>query len=89
MADAGVAISWGAPVRGREQQGLGVFAEVNAYYEKAKSNGEIEDFEVLLFEAGGPINGSFYLFGTCYPDFLLLKSCSSDYLLVFTGQGVP
>ena len=32
MADAGLFIGWGAPVRGREAKGLEVFTEALAYY---------------------------------------------------------
>ncbi len=54
MADAGLFIGWGAPVRGREVRGLDVFAEALALEAKLQEEGAIESFEVVLL---GPHGG--------------------------------
>jgi hypothetical protein len=58
MADAGLFVGWGAPVRGREAKGLEVFNEALEYYGKKQESGAIESFEVALLEPhGGDLNG--------------------------------
>jgi hypothetical protein len=58
MAEAGLFIGWGAPIRGREAKGLDVFAEALAYYGKAEQEGRIESQEpVLLNPHGGDLSG--------------------------------
>lgn len=65
MADAGLFVGWGAPVRGREAKGLDVFAEAIAFYGECKDAGEIEGFEtVLLGPHGGGLSGFFLIGGT-------------------------
>jgi hypothetical protein len=54
MADAGLFIGWGAPVRGREIKGLDVFNEALALEAKLQEEGAIESFEVVLL---GPHGG--------------------------------
>jgi hypothetical protein len=54
MADAGLFIGWGAPVRGREVRGLDVFNEALALEAKMQEEGAIESFEVVLL---GPHGG--------------------------------
>jgi hypothetical protein len=54
MADAGLFIGWGAPVRGREVKGLDVFNEALALEAKLQEEGAIESFEVVLL---GPHGG--------------------------------
>lgn len=58
MADAGLFIGWGAPVRGRETKGLDVFNEALAYQGKLQEEGRSEGFEVaLLGPHGGGLTG--------------------------------
>jgi hypothetical protein len=61
MADMGLFIGWGAPVRGREQKGLDVFNEAVAYYGGLQDQGRIESFEVALLEPHGGDLGGFML----------------------------
>ena len=58
MADAGLFIGWGAPVRGREAKGLEVFNETLAYYGRLQQDCVIEGFETVLLEPhGGDLQG--------------------------------
>lgn len=64
MADAGLFIGWGAPVRGREAKGLDVFNEAIAYYGRLQQEGEIEGFDTVILEPhGGDLQGFFLLRG--------------------------
>lgn len=53
MADAGLFIGWGAPVRGREERGLDVFQEALALEASLQEEGAIESFEVVLLAPHG------------------------------------
>jgi len=65
MADAGLFVGWGAPVRGREATGLDVFNEAIAYFGGLQQGGTIENFDTVLLEAhGGDLNGFFLLRGS-------------------------
>jgi hypothetical protein len=65
VADAGLFVGWGAPVRGREAKGLEVFAEAIAFYGSCQDAGEVERFEtVLLGPHGGGLAGFFLIAGT-------------------------
>lgn len=65
MADAGLFVGWGAPVRGREAKSLEVFGEALAYYQSCQEGGEIESFEVVLLSPhGGGLGGFFLLRGS-------------------------
>jgi hypothetical protein len=58
MADAGLFIGWGAPVRGREAKGLEVFSEALGSYGRMQQEGVIEGFETALLEPhGGDLQG--------------------------------
>ena len=64
MADTGLFIGFGAPVRGRERQAIQVFNETFEYYARLQQEGEIESFEPVLFEPhGGELGGFFLLRG--------------------------
>ena len=64
MADSGLFIGFGAPVRGRERQATKVFNEAFEYYSRLQQEGEIESFEpVLLQPHGGELGGFFLLRG--------------------------
>jgi hypothetical protein len=58
MAEAGLFIGFGLPVRGRERQALKVFGEALKYYARLQEQGEIESFETVFLEShGGDLNG--------------------------------
>jgi hypothetical protein len=64
MADYGLFIGYGAPVRGRERQAIKVFNEAFEYYSRLQQEGEIESFEPVLLEPhGGELTGFFLLRG--------------------------
>jgi hypothetical protein len=64
MADSGIFIGFGPPVRGRERQAIKVFNEGFEYYSRLQQEGEIESFEpVLLDPHGGELGGFFLLRG--------------------------
>lgn len=64
MADSGLFIGFGVPVRGREQQAIKVFGEVSEYYSRLQQQGEIDSFEPVLLEPhGGELDGFFLLRG--------------------------
>ncbi|HWH92874.1 MAG TPA: hypothetical protein VNT03_03350 [Baekduia sp.] len=64
MADRVLVISWGQPVRGREQHGLEVFAEATAYYGQLQRDRRIESFDIMLLEPNGLMDGCMVLRGT-------------------------
>lgn len=65
MAEAGLFIGWGAPVRGREAKSLDVFNQSIEYWGGLQQAGRIESFEVvLLYPHGGDLAGFALLRGT-------------------------
>jgi hypothetical protein len=64
MADFGLFIGFGPPVRGRERQAIKVFNEAAEYYASLQQQGELESFEPVFLEAhGGELAGFFLLRG--------------------------
>lgn len=64
MADSGLFVGFGLPVRGRERQAIKVFNETFEYYSRLRQEGEIESFEPVLLEPhGGELGGFFLLRG--------------------------
>src|SRR5215470_7184494 len=61
MADFGLFIGFGAPVRGRERQAIEGFNEVLEYNSRLQQEGEIESFETVLLEPHGGELGGFIL----------------------------
>jgi hypothetical protein len=58
MADAGLFIGYGPPIRGRERQAIAVFNEAVEYWTRLQQQGEIESFELVFLEPhGGDLNG--------------------------------
>ncbi len=58
MAEAGLFIGYGLPVRGRERQSVKVFGEALEYFARLQQQGEIDSFETVFLEAhGGDLNG--------------------------------
>jgi hypothetical protein len=68
MAEAGLFVGWGPPVRGREAKGLEVFNEALSWYGEQQQSGAIESFEVVLI---GPHGGDLY-------GFLLVKGSTDQ-----------
>ena len=65
MAEAGLFIGWGAPVRNREAKSLQVFNESVEYWNRLQQEGRIESVEVvLLFPHGGDLGGFALLRGS-------------------------
>ena len=61
MADEGLFLGWGPPVRGRERKSLDVFNETVQWYGELQQAGRIESFEVVLLEPHGGDLGGFVL----------------------------
>jgi hypothetical protein len=57
MADRVLFISWGAPVRGREERSLEVFNEAVGLYGRMQQGGRIEAFDVVLLNPNGDVGG--------------------------------
>src|SRR5688500_6493740 len=56
MADRMVFISWGSPVRGREQRALEVFNEAIGMLGSMPRDRRIESFDVVLMRPNGDLN---------------------------------
>ncbi len=64
MADAGLFVGFGNPVRGREAQAIELFNETLAWYAQLQEEGEIESFEPVFLEPhGGDLNGFIFIRG--------------------------
>jgi hypothetical protein len=64
MADSGLFIGFGLPVRGREQRATQVLNEAFEYYARLQQEGGIESFDGALLEPhGGELGGFFLLRG--------------------------
>jgi hypothetical protein len=58
MAEAGLFVGWGPPIRGREAKGLEVLNEAISWWGSQQENGKIESFEVVILAPhGGDLNG--------------------------------
>ncbi len=57
MGDFGVIIGWDKVAVGREKQAMTVWTDALTFYDKAKANGEIDDFEVIGFQGGSASMG--------------------------------
>ena len=64
MADRVLFISWGTPVRGREERGLEVFNEAIGICGRMQQEGRIENFDVVLLKPNGDINGYIQIHGS-------------------------
>ena len=64
MADRVMFISWGPPVRGREQRSLEVFNEAMGLFGSMQQDGRIEGFDVVVMRPNGHLNGYVQLRGT-------------------------
>ena len=65
MADAGLFVGWGTPVRGREARSLDVFEEAVGYWTRLQQEGVVESFDIVLLDLhGGDLSGFFLLKGS-------------------------
>ena len=64
MADRMMFISWGPPVRGREQRSLEVFNEAMGLFGSMQQSGRIESFDVVLMRPNGHFNGYVQVHGS-------------------------
>lgn len=64
MADEGLFIGFGYPVRGREEKAAQVFNEAVELWSRWKAEGRIEDWQAVFLEPhGGDLGGFFLLRG--------------------------
>jgi hypothetical protein len=61
MADAGLFVGFGAPVRGRESQAVELFNETLGWDQRLQEEGEIDSFEPAFLEPHGGDLGGFIL----------------------------
>lgn len=64
MADRLLVISWGPPVRGREERALEVFNESIGLCGRMQQDGRIESFDVVLLNPSGDTQGYIELHGS-------------------------
>jgi hypothetical protein len=64
MADRVLVISWGEPVRGREERALEVFNEAIGLSGRMQQDGRIESFDVVLLNPNGEMAGYMELHGS-------------------------
>lgn len=64
MADRVLVISWGEPVRGREERALEVFNEAVGMAGRFQQDGKIESFDVVLLEPNGEMAGYLEIHGS-------------------------
>jgi hypothetical protein len=87
MAEAGLFVGWGAPVRGRETAGLGVFQEAIGYWGEQQGSGGIESFDVVILEPhGGDLAGFFLVRGS--EEQIATVRASDDYARLITRAGM-
>lgn len=64
MADFGLMVGFGTPVRGREQKAAEVFNEAVGLWARLQESGQIESWDAVLLEPhGGDLGGFFLLWG--------------------------
>lgn len=64
MADRVLVISWGEPVRGREERALEVFNEAVGMAGRFQQDGRIESFDVVLLDPNSELAGYMQLHGS-------------------------
>jgi hypothetical protein len=87
VADAGLFIGWGAPVRGREAKGLEVFNESLAYYGRLQQEGVIEGFETVILEPHGGDLAGFVLIRGSEDDLAHLRT-DDEFVRLSTRAGL-
>jgi len=64
MADRLLVISWGEPVRGREERGLEVFNDALGMLGRFQQDGKVESFDVVLLDPNGELAGYIEIHGS-------------------------
>ena len=64
MADRALVISWGEPVRGREERAIEVFNEAVGLAGRMQQDGRIESFDVVLLNPNGNLAGYMEIHGS-------------------------
>ena len=64
MADRVLYVGWGESVRGAEERGLEVFNEALGLLGRKQQDGQIESFDVVLFDPNGGLGGFILARGT-------------------------
>ena len=64
MADRCLVVSWGQPVRGREERALEVFNEAVGLAGRMQQDGRIESFDITLLTPNGATNGYLQMRGS-------------------------
>jgi hypothetical protein len=64
MADQVLVISWGAPVRGREERSIEVFNDAVGLSGRMQQDGRIEKFDIVLLDPNGELGGYLELHGS-------------------------
>lgn len=64
MADRVLVISWGEPVRGREERSLEVFNEALGIAGRMQQEGRVESFDVVLLDPNGELGGYLQIHGS-------------------------
>jgi hypothetical protein len=64
MADRVLVISWGEPVRGREERALEVFNESVGLAGRMQQDGRIESFDVVILDPNSDMGGYLELTGS-------------------------
>jgi hypothetical protein len=64
MADRVLVMSWGEPVRGREERALEVFNEAVGLSGRMQQDGRIESFDVVLLNPNGEMSGYMQIHGS-------------------------
>jgi len=88
MADSGLFIGFGLPVRGRERKATKVFNEVFEYYARLQQEGEIESFEPVLLEPHGGELGGFFLLRGDQEKLARIRSSAEFERLIARGQNI-
>ena len=86
MADSGIFVGFGFPVRGREQQAIKLFSEAFEYYARLQQAGEIESFEPVLLEPHGGELGGFFLLRGDQDKLARIRSSEEFERLTLRGQ---
>ncbi len=85
MADRVLLLSWGAPVRGREERALEVFNESMGYWGRAQQEGRIESFDVCLFVPNASMDGFLRINGSAEQLAAIKEDEGYERLMIDTG----
>jgi hypothetical protein len=86
MADSGLFVGFGLPVRGRERQAVKLFNETFEYSSRLQQDGEIESFEPVLLEPHGGELGGFFLLRGDKDKLARIRSSEEFERLIVRGQ---